>query len=165
MEGSSAATVSPQAPKSSPAAAGPDTRDDLKALRRWVLVAGIWAVAATVVALIALLDSSKGEVEQRASDAQQRAGEVEKRAVKLDRDQKGLATRIDEVESRLGSLAPLSDVSKLQDRVGRVEENASKASDKVGSSSNKVKSLEDRVAALENAPDSAATTGESDKKP
>ncbi len=168
MEGSSTTTdspQSPQAPASSGAARGPVTRDDLKALRRWVLVAGIWAVAATAVALIALLDSSKGDVEQRASDAEQRAGEVEKRVVKLDRGQKGFATRIDEVESRLGALAPLTDVSKLQDRVGRAEENASEANDRVGGSSDKVESLEDRVAALENAPDKAANAGGGDEKP
>jgi len=168
MEGSSVATDSPQsphAPASSDATSGPVTHADLKALRRWVLVAGIWAVAATAVALIALLDSSKGDVEQRAREAQQRAAEVEKRAVKLDRDQKGFATRIDEVESRLGALAPLSDVSKLQDRVGRAEENASEANDRAGNSSDKVNSVEDRVAALENAPDRGATTGESDKTP
>ena len=168
MEGSSITTdspQSPQAPASSDAARGPVTRDDLKALRRWVLVAGVWAVAATAVALIALLDSSKGDTEQRASDAQQRAAEVEKRAIKLDRDQKGFATRIDEVESRLGALAPLTDVSKLQDRVGRAEENASEANDRVGGSSDKVKSLEDRVAALEDAPDTGAPAGGRDKKP
>ena len=151
-----------------PATADPEgsvTRDDLKALRRWVLVAGIWAVAATAVALIALLDSSNGDAEQRAGDAERRAADVEKRVVKIDRDQTGFSTRIDEVESRLGALAPVSDVSKLQDRVGRAEENASEANDKVGNSSDKVKALEDRVAALEDAPGAGAADSSADQKP
>ena len=144
---------SPQSPRSpAPGDPGPVTRDDLKALRRWTLVAGIWAVAATAVALIALFDTSKGDAEQRAGDAEQRAADVEKRVIKLDRTQRGLSTRTDEVESRLGALAPLSDVSRLQDRVGRAEEDASEANDRAGKSTDKVNSLEDRVKALEDAP-------------
>jgi len=153
VEGTPVTEDSPQSPQSPSASeAEPVTREDLKALRRWTLVAGIWAVAATAVALIALLDTSKGAAEQRAGAAEDRAAEVEKRATKLDRDQRGFSTRIEEVESRLGSLAPLSDVTKLQDRVGRAEENASEANDRVGNAADKANSLEDRVEALEDAP-------------
>lgn len=165
VEGSSVVKDSPQSPQSpapGDAPRGPVTRDDLKALRRWTLVAGIWAVAATAVALIALLDSSKGDAqqraEQRAGDAEQRAAAVDKRVTKVDRDQKAFSTRIEELESRLGALAPVTDVSRLQDRVGRAEENASEASDRVGNSSDKVKSLEGRVSALEKAPNDSGAS-------
>ncbi len=47
----------------------PATRGDLRALRRWVLVAGVWAVAATAVAIIALLDTSNDDAERSAGDA------------------------------------------------------------------------------------------------
>ena len=168
MEGSSVKTPEtsrPVAPED--AAREPATQEDLRSVRRWTLVAGIWAVAATAVALIALLDTSQGDAEQRATDADRRAAAVDKRVTELERSQKSLTTRVDELESRIGSLAPLSDVTKLQDRVGRAEENASKANDKAGNASDSVKDLEDRVTSLENAPaagtdDSSGSAGADD---
>ncbi|CAN5549986.1 hypothetical protein BH20ACT19_BH20ACT19_08490 [soil metagenome] len=128
------------------------TRDDLKGLRRWTLVTGIWAVAATAVALIALLDTSGGDAEQKAGDAGRRVGTVEKRVDALDRDLRGLSARIDDAESRLGGLAPLTDVTKLQDRVGRAEEDASAANNRSGNVRDTVRDLEDRLTQLEDAP-------------
>lgn len=130
----------------------PVTRGDLKGLRRWTLVAGIWAVAATAVALIALLDTSGGEAEQTAGDANRRVGELEKRLDGLDRGVRGLSARTDDAESRLGGLAPLSDVTKLQTRVGRAEEGASAANNRSGNIRDTLRALGQRVTALEEAP-------------
>ena len=67
----------------------PATQDDLRTLRRWVVVAGVWAVAATAVALIALLDDSGRAAERRANETGKRiaAGEqrVEARLARLER--------------------------------------------------------------------------------
>ena len=51
----------------------PVTQDDLRTLRRWIVVAGVWAVAATVVALIALLDDSGRAAERRANETGRRS--------------------------------------------------------------------------------------------
>ena len=135
------------APATGPARdeAEPVTRQDLRTLRRWTLVAGVWAVAATAVALIALLDTSRGEAEEKAEAAGARITRVE-------RDVKGLRTlegRVDELESRLGDLAPTADVTKLQDRVARAEEDASKAAGKANDADRALTDLEDRVQQLE----------------
>ncbi len=158
MEGSTAQGSDPAraAPLADEPAERPVTRDDLKALRRWTLVAGIWAMAATAVALIALLDTSGGDAEQKAGDAGRRVGEVEKRVDGLDRDLRGVSTRIDDTESRLGALAPLTDVTKLQDRVGRAEEDASAANNRSGNARDTLNDLEERVTQLEDAPPAAA---------
>src|SRR5918992_569980 len=58
--------------------AEPATQGDVKTLRRWLIVAAVWAVAASAIALIALLDDDtggdggNGESSQSASRVEQR---------------------------------------------------------------------------------------------
>ena len=80
----------------------PATQSDLRALRRWVLVAGVWAVAATAVGLIALLDTS-------GDDASERAGNAEASVEQTERE---LDKRMDELEGQLDDLPQSADVSK-----------------------------------------------------
>ena len=92
----------------------PATESDLRTLRRWVLVAGVWAVAATAVALIALLDPSGDDAEKRAGGAEERIADIER---SLDR-------RVEELEGRIDNLPQSADVSKLQDRLAKAEDGA-----------------------------------------
>lgn len=127
-------------------------RDDLKGLRRWVIVAGVWAVAATAIALIALLDTSDRDAQKKADAAGGRVARTER---KLD----GLKTRLDGLRTRLDELPPATDVSKLQGRLSGAESGASTAAQDARSAKEKVASLEKRVKVLEDSADSAAAGG------
>ena len=48
---------------------GPATQAQLKSLRRWLLVAAVWATAATVIAVLAFLAANNDE-EQRLAETQ-----------------------------------------------------------------------------------------------
>ncbi len=117
----------------------PATRDDLRALRRWVVIAGVWAVAATAVALIALIDTSGGRDERRAGDATARRGRVERE----------LLRRIGALEKRVDGLAESGDVSRLEERLTRAESDATGAGEDAASAERKASALEDRVKRLE----------------
>lgn len=130
------------------------TRDDLRGLRRWVVVVAVWAVAATAVGLIALLDTS-------ADDSAKRAGHAEARVARAERV---LDKRIDDLESSLADLPQAGDVTRLQTRLARAEDDASKAAGDAKSADQKVTDLEDRVKQLEDASRAAAGTGGKGKK-
>ena len=123
----------------------PVTRDDLRALRRWILVAGVWAVAATAVALIALLDTSGDDAERTATGAVNSAAEVREA-------QDGLDKRLDKLDARLGDLPQAKDVSNLQRRLLKIEGESKKASTDAGNAEDKVTDLGDRVKAIEDKP-------------
>ena len=123
----------------------PVTRDDLRALRRWILVAGVWAVAATAVALIALLDTSGDDAERTATGAANSAAEAREA-------QDGIRERLDELEARLGDVPQAEDVSSLQTRLSRIEGESKKASTDAGNAQDKLTDLEDRVKAIEDEP-------------
>ena len=125
------------------------TRDDLKSLRRWVIVAGVWAVAATAIGLIALLDTSD-------SDAQKQADATANRVAK---NQRELDARIDKLEGKVEGLPTSQDASKLEERLAKVESDSSKAAEDAKAARQKVSDLEDRVKTLEETADSKAATG------
>ena len=125
------------------------TREDLRSLRRWVVVAGVWAVAATAIALIALLDSSEGDARKDADAARARAASAER---KLDR-------RIDDLEERLEALPRSDDVARLQERLSKAETGSSKAAADARSAESKVTDLEKRVQSVE---DDAAGAADDD---
>jgi septal ring factor EnvC (AmiA/AmiB activator) len=86
------------------------TLGELRSTRRWLVVAAVWAVAATALAVIALLEANKEDDAART----QAAGE-------LGRVQRGLNERIDDLESRIEELPSSDDVSNLDDRLSDVE--------------------------------------------
>ena len=113
--------------------------DALRSLRRWVLVAGVWAVAATAIALIALLDRSEGDARKEADAATRRIAATER---KLD-------ARIDGLEERLDDLPRSEDVSRLQERLSRAETGASEAGSDAKRAQDKLAELEKRVQTVE----------------
>ena len=94
----------------------PATLADIRSLRRWLAVAAIWAVAATALGVIALLEANKDD----SADQTQAAGE-------LGRVQRQLNSRIDDLESRIDELPTSDDVSKLDARLKAVEDDADKS--------------------------------------
>jgi archaellum component FlaC len=116
----------------------PATVAQFKGLRRWLIVAGMWAVAATALAVFALIQANRADDEGR----EQAVGE-------LGRVQRQLNERIDNLERRLESLPTSADLSALEDRLGQVEDDASQATQDVERLSNRVDDLEGRVDELE----------------
>jgi hypothetical protein len=94
----------------------PATRDELRMLRRWVVVAGVWAVAATVVALVALLDDSGRAAERRSNETGRRVALSEAR----------VNARLDRAEARVRALRGQADQDRaeratLQRRIAALE--------------------------------------------
>ena len=131
----------------------PATLADIRSLRRWLAVAAVWAVAATALAVIALLEANKDD----SADQTRAAGE-------LGRVQKQLNARIDDLEGRIEELPTSDDVSKLDGRLKAVEGKVDKStaatdrlSSRIDDLDGRVDDLESRVEALESS-DSGTTT-------
>ena len=131
----------------------PATLADIRSLRRWLAVTAVWAVAATALGVIALLEATNDD----SADQTKAAGE-------LGRVQRELNSRIDDLESRIDDLPTSDDVSKLDGRLKAVEDNADKSkaaadrlSGRVDDLEGRVDDLESRVEALESS-DSGTTT-------
>jgi TolA-binding protein len=126
----------------------PATYGELRSTRRWLAVAGVWAVAATALAVFALIEANKDDDEAARMQA---AGE-------LGRVQRSLNTRIDDLEQRVEDLPTSDAINKLDGRLKDLE----KASDGVGTDierlGNRVDDLESRVDDLEQAQESQTQT-------
>ena len=132
----------------------PATLADIRSLRRWVAVAAVWAVAATALGVIALLEANKDD-----------SGDQTKAASELGRVQRQLNSRIDDLEARIEDLPTSDDVSKLDGRLKAVEDDADKsraAADKldgrVADLEGRVDDLETRVEELESSDSGTETT-------
>ena len=129
--------------------AEPATVGELRSLRRWLLVTGVWAVAATAIAVIARV-AANDDSEDRAAN-EQTAGE-------LARVQRQLNERVDDLESRLDEAPSSDDVRALDERLAKVEKSAGATSDsiervtgRVDQLDSQLDDLDDRVTALEEA--------------
>jgi hypothetical protein len=117
------------------------TREELRGLRRWIVVAIVWAVAASAIALIALLEEEPTGDGTREEDV---ARDLSRLARTLDR-------RIDSLESQVEDLPRSEDLSNLEARVRRAEVRASRATSDEGEAARELRDLEDRVRKLEEA--------------
>jgi Protein of unknown function (DUF2730) len=128
--------------------ARPATVGDLKRLRLWLIVAGVWAAAATAIAVIALLDNSGDE--ERTS-----AAEVSTRVTRLEKE---LKDELDQVKSQIEGLPGADDLSKVDRRLKEVEDDASAAARDAKSADEKTGDLEERLSELERADGGQDTT-------
>jgi TolA-binding protein len=126
----------------------PATVGQVKSLRRWLIVAGVWAVAATALAVFALIQANQQDEEGR----EQAAGE-------LGRVQSQLNNRIDDLEQQINGLPTSEDVSNLEDRLGQVEDDSSQAGQSAQRLGNRVDDLEGRVDQLEQDVDNLSDQG------
>ena len=124
-----------------PADQRPATAEDLKGLRRWVIVAGVWAVAATALAVIALLKPAQTQDSETAAAATRSVNRVQDR----------LDERFDQLESRVGKLPQSSDLQSLGDRVQRTESRAGQAAADAKAARDSIGKLQDRVQKVERA--------------
>jgi septal ring factor EnvC (AmiA/AmiB activator) len=108
------ATPSPEPPLDDDAR--PATLGHVKTLRNWLVVAGIWAVAASAIAIIALLETQKDDTP---------TGPRSATAAELEDVQDKLASRINALDSKIQDLPQTSDINKLNSRLKKVEDQAS----------------------------------------
>jgi septal ring factor EnvC (AmiA/AmiB activator) len=114
------------------------TLGELRSTRRWLAVAGVWAVAATALGVFALIEANQ---EDEAAQTQA-AGE-------LGRVQRALNDRIDELESRIDELPTSEDVSNLDNRIRDIEEASDQTATSIERLGNRMDDLESRVDDLE----------------
>jgi septal ring factor EnvC (AmiA/AmiB activator) len=132
----------------------PATYGELRSTRRWLAVAGVWAVAATALGVFALLEANQEDDAGR----QQAAGE-------LGRVQRALNDRIDELESRIDGLPTSDDLRKLENRINDVEDASDKVSTSVERLGNRLDDIEARVDDLEQAAEQQPTETETETTP
>jgi prefoldin subunit 5 len=115
------------------------TVEEVRSLRRWLLVTGVWAVAATAIAVIALVQANRfNEEESRARTANQI------------RDVQGrLDERIEDLESRIEALPTAEDIADLDNRLGEVEDRAGRTTDRLEELTGRLDDLEQRMEELE----------------
>jgi TolA-binding protein len=116
----------------------PATVGQFKSLRRWLIVAGVWAVAATALAVFALIQANQED----------EAGREEARG-EVGRVQRQLNDRIDGLEQQIEGLPSSDDVSNLEDRLAQIEDDASRAIQDVERLGGRLDDLEGRVDQLE----------------
>ena len=144
-------TVGPP-PAGEPPDDAPATVGELRTLRRWVLVTGVWAVAATAVGLIALLDDDEPARDDTGSQAAQ---EVER----------SLGRQIDQLESQLEDADSSEDLRRLDRRLQQLEDDVSQAGDDARQASESAEQLETRVDDLEGRVDALAAEGDGGPDP
>ena len=126
----------------------PATHGDLRALRRWILVTAVWAVAATAVALIALLTQD--------DTAEEKSRDVGERVTRLERD---LNPKLENLEEQLDEVAQREDVTRLAQRLSRVETSSSRASSDAKDVKSRIDDLETRIEDLEATADAGGGGG------
>ena len=115
------------------------TVGDVRSTRRWIAVTAVWAVAATALAVFALLEANKDED----------AGERQRVAGELGRVQRDLNERIDDLESRVDELPTSDDLADLDNRIKEIEQRLDRQASGSEELGGRVDDLETRVEELE----------------
>ena len=150
MEGSPPTAPPPPAAGAPDPDAEPATQGDLRTLRRWLVVAGVWAVAATAIGVLALIDAR--DAKDKASDDASVSG------ADLSRSEKKLSDRVDGLENQIKDLPSSSDVDKLSTQVSDLSKEVDTASENAKSADDATTRLEEQVKALEDAQNSGGGT-------
>jgi len=132
----------------------PATVEDVRATRRWTWVAFAWAIAASAIAVLALIQAGKDDNStntQTTTSSQQVPAEVQSFIKQTDE-------RLDALSRRLNDTASAADLQKIDKRLGQVEDDVSQAksdaskaasADDVTQLQSDVKDLQQRVDDLE----------------
>lgn len=136
----------------------PATVEDVRATRRWTWVAFAWAIAASAIAVIALItanDNKNDEPQQTVADPTPRIERLEKQTNE----------RLDAFGKRLDDAAAQDDVRKLDRRLAKAEDDAteaktaaSKTTDAIDQLKRDIDDLKQRVDELEKNQQSQGTT-------
>jgi predicted nuclease with TOPRIM domain len=134
--------------------------EDVRASRRWTVVALVWAVAASAIAVIALIQAGNDHSQPTPTQTTQSVTPQQ-----FQEFQKETNDRLDAFSSRLKDRAAQADVQKLdkrltqlEDEVSQLSNDAGKQSDTVTQLQSDVKDLQQRVDNLESQQQSQQTT-------
>jgi chromosome segregation ATPase len=135
----------------------PATVEDVRASRRWTWVALAWAIAASAIAVIALVTGGNSS-----SSNTQTSPDLTPRIDKLEQDTNA---RLDAFSRRLSDKATGADLQKLDKRLTTVEDDLTQAKDDLTKQSDAVtqlqtdvKDLQQRVSDLESKQQNQGTT-------
>ena len=137
----------------------PATVEDVRASRRWTWVALAWAIAASAIAVIALVGTQDDDADDPPA---QTTTDVTPRVEKLERDTNA---RLDAFSRRLNDRAPQSDVQKLDQRLEKAEEDASQAKDDAGNQAEAIEQLQTDVEDLQQRVDELEAQAEEEPPP
>ncbi|HEX2233082.1 MAG TPA: DUF2730 family protein, partial [Thermoleophilaceae bacterium] len=129
--------------------ARPATLGEVRSLRRWLVVTGVWAVAASAIAIIALLEVGQDD---KRDPSVATVGQ-------LNRLQENVNERVDELESRIDELPTSEDTRRLERRLRQAETRASGAQDDAEAVRTDLDDLQQRVEDLENQQDTGGAGG------
>lgn len=132
----------------------PATRGDLKPLRTWLIVAAVWAVAASAIGLLALFgggDETKGSGgtadAAQVADLQRQVGDLEKNVQQASSDASDAADTASSLSSDIDSAN--STAEGAQSTAQEAKSSAADASSSIGDLQSQVDSLQQQVKALE----------------
>lgn len=139
----------------------PATVEDVRASRRWTVVALAWAIAASAIAVLALIQAGKDDNSNKTPT--QTTQSVSPKDLEDFKSQTN--DRLDAFSRRLNDAAAQTDVQKLDKRLAKAEDDASQAKDDAGKQTDSitqlqadVKDLQQRVDDLESQQQSQQTT-------
>jgi septal ring factor EnvC (AmiA/AmiB activator) len=139
----------------------PATVEDVRASRRWTVVALAWAIAASAIAVLALIQAGKDDSSGKTPT--QTTQSVSPKDLEDFKNQTN--DRLDAFSRRLNDAAAQTDVQKLDKRLAKAEDDASQAKDDAGKQTDSitqlqadVKDLQQRVDDLESQQQNQQTT-------
>ena len=140
----------------------PATVEDVRATRRWTWVAFAWAIAASAIAVIALIQAGKDNSNDNTPTSTTQSVTQQQ----FEDFKKQTNDRLDAFSHRLSGTAQQADVDKLDKRLTQVEDDLSqlkgdsgKQSDAVTQLQSDMKDLQKRVDDLESQQQSGSGTG------
>ncbi len=132
----------------------PATRADLKGLRTWIIVAGVWAVAASAIGLLALFGGnddtkSRGSTTGTAqvADLQRQVDQLEKKLSQASADASDAADTASGLSSGIDSAN--STAESAQSTAQAAKQSVADASSSIGDLQSQVESLQQEVKALQ----------------
>jgi chromosome segregation ATPase len=152
---SSSAPTEPRPPEEDPDVVDdhrPASYGELRRLRRWLLVATVWAIAATAIAVVAFLEA------RDAKDAQSSATNATQ--ADIDRVRDRLTEDVQELRDQVDQLPTSNEVDQLATRVRKAQRDANSADNEASDANDAVNSLESRVEDLEESVDSLESSSD-----
>ena len=129
--------TAPQPPQDYLPPDAPATVDDVRATRRWTWVAFAWAVAASIVAVLALIQASNND----STDTQQSTN-AQDAAAQIRQFEQQTNDRLDQFGRRLDDTASKTDVEKLDKSVSQVQDDVAKLKTASSDQSDSIKQLQ-----------------------
>ena len=119
--------------------------EDFRSVRRWLVLLGVIAIAASAVAAYALIQTGESADKERVNSLERSVREANEQLKRANRQRE--LERL-ELDRRLGSTSEESDVAKIDRRVRAVERNAVEAADAAADNGRALSRLSDRVGGL-----------------